>query len=298
MTEKKRAQSFFGVTLMLLILFLCQSTAATAATREALRLASSTILPSLFPYLVLSGILSRSADSLSLPGGGAFGRIFRLPPCGYTAFFLGALCGFPIGARITAELYERGAIDRDAAARLSAMSTNAGPAFAVAGVGGALFGMPKLGWLLFLSQLIAAALLGLLLRKDASCQVTSVIAPAPFEISLPDILSRAVLSMLGIVGAVVFFGSLSSMISGLLPPFPASVLKALFEVGNGCAAAATFGKRGLPLAAFSLGFSGISVLLQAAGELHPRKIPVRPMIRFKILQGLLSALLILPFSLS
>ena len=297
MTYQARLRFFFGGALLLLLLFLWQSAALLSATRDAMHLAAHTILPSLFPYLVLSGILSATAAPDILPGARVFEKLSRLPAIGFIAFFLGSVCGFPIGARVSGELYRNGCLQKEEAARLAAVSTNAGPAFAVAGVGGALFGSPSLGWLLFLAQLAAALLLTLLSSFFTPRPQRRAVTPHCGGASFSDILGRATVSALGIAGAVIFFGGVAALLPPTLPLSVSAFIKAILEVGNGCAAAAMLGKGGLPLAAFAIGFSGISVLFQAIGELRPLGIPILPLVRFKLCQGTLSALLILPFCL-
>lgn len=295
MTYRYRLRFLFLGAILLVFLFLWQGAALQAATRDAMHLAACSIIPSLFPFLVLSGILSATADPGVLPGSKIFARLTHLPAQGFLAFFLGALCGFPIGARVSAELCRNGALEKREAARLAAVSTNAGPAFVVAGVGGALFGSLALGWLLFFIQLCAALLLLPFWCKRKPPRAGREFSLPQKNFSFSEILKRAVLSALEIAGAVVFFGGVAALLSAHLFPIPSALFKAVLEVGNGCAAAAALGKQGLPIAAFSLGFSGISVLFQGMGELGPQRISALPLITFKLCQGLLSALLILPF---
>ena len=295
MTNIKQRSFFFAGTLVLLALFLWQSTALTEATRKALAFSANTILPSLFPFLVVAGLLTEAAQGVQLPGGRLFRRLFRLPEEGMLAFLLGALCGFPIGVKATVDLYRKGVLSREEAARLAALSANTGPGFAVAGIGGALFGEPRLGLFLYGAQMIAALLLGLLFAKGAPRPPEKRVSPSEISpIRFSDILYRASLSLLGITGITVFFGMLTAFPARLFSPTVAAVLTALLEVGNGAAAAALLPRAvGLPLAAFAVSFSGISVLMQSAALLSPEEIPLLPLVERKLLQGGLATILTL-----
>ena len=112
------------------------------------------------------------------------------------------------------------------------------------------------------------------------------------QFSFPDILYRSSLSLLTITGTVAFFGTLCALPAGLLPQSAIAVLGAILEVGNGSYRASLLSRAaGIPLAAFSISFSGISVLSQNAAHLIPQGIPIAPIVYRKLLQGILAALL-------
>ncbi len=295
MTNTKQRYLFFWGALILLAVFLWQSATLTEAARKSLIFSANTILPSLFPFLVLAGLLTEASRGVRLPGRRAFRHLFHLPEEGMLAFFLGALCGFPIGVKVTVDLYRAGLLSREEAARLAALSANTGPGFVIAGIGNTLFGNPRIGLLLYGVQLIGAVVLGLLSAKAAplpAARQASTLPSAPTCFS--DVLYRASLSLLGITGITVFFGMLAALPARLFSSTAAACFTALLEVGNGANAASALPLRlGLPLAAFAVSFSGISVLTQSASLLSPEGIPIAPMIRRKLLQGGLAVLLTL-----
>ena len=289
-TDRYKHLSFAGV-LFLLLFFLWESAILLSAAKEALSFTAQTILPALFPFLVLSGMLAKAARGIRLPGSALFRRLFRLPGEGFLAFLLGALCGFPIGVKVTAELYRAGAITREEAARLAALSANTGPGFTVAAIGGALFGSRGLGLRIYVIQMLSGVLLGVLAARRtplpaARPQFDGDEKKEPFS----ELLYRASLSMLGIAGITVFFGTLASLGARLLPPLAAAGLTALLEVGNAARAAAALPETiGIPLVFFAVSFSGLSVLMQSAALLSPEGISMSPLLKRKLLQGLLAA---------
>ena len=297
MTATTKKHLVLGGTLLLLFSFLAFAAPISEAVGKTLALCGGSIIPSLFPYLVLSGLLVAASDGIHMPGGRLFSRVFGLPRDGITAFILGATCGFPVGAKTAAELYRSGRLSRDEAASCAALSANTGPAFAVAAIGGALFGSTSIGWLLYGMQILSAILLGVLARPREHRVVPSPPvsrAADGGEIDLPGIVSRASLSMLSVCGSILFFSALAALPTLLMPRAIAICVTALLEVSNGATAGAALPlPLGLPLTAFALSFSGLSVLLQSAAELTPSGIPVAPLMRRKLLQGALSALLAL-----
>ncbi len=290
MQSRKTRYLFFAGALSVLILFLMRSELLLRSTDDALHMAVKSILPSLFPYLVLSHILTVAAAGVSLPLGKSFSRMFRLPEVGLLPFFLGAICGFPIGVKTVAELYDNGCLTREEAARLAALSGNCGPAFAVAVIGGALYHNIGLGWSLYALQILLSILLGALSARRYPANSSSLPPPAPPSLSsLGSAFYEASLSMLGIVGTVVFFSATSSFLGSFLPPFVAAFLTAFLEVGSAAVVSAGMPyELGIPLIAFSLSFSGFSVLLQSALFLAPRSIPITPLYKRKLLGGILA----------
>ena len=84
---------------------------------EGVNLWFHTILPSLLPFLILTSLLleTGAARRISARAEVFFQTVFGLSPAGFYALFLGLFCGFPMGARITAQLYEAEEIDRNEA---------------------------------------------------------------------------------------------------------------------------------------------------------------------------------------
>ncbi len=296
MTGIRKKQLLLAGSVLTVFLFLLLGETVTEAVRGGLHLCAKAVIPSLFPFLVLSGIVTPLLKEVSIPLDNLFARIFHLPRIGLAPCLIGALCGFPIGVRTVAELYREGVIKKEEAVRLASLAANTGPAFAVAAIGQALFGSTRLGWQLYFIQLLSSFLLGVFEAKGAPPSVSQ--APPFFgtlPFSLPEAIYRAALTMLTVTGTVVFFSALASIPALLLPPWLSALLSAFLEIGTGTAAAARLPRAlGIPIAAFALSFSGLSVLLQSSAELSPAHLPSRPLYRRKLWQGLLSSLLSLP----
>jgi hypothetical protein len=106
--------------LMLLGLMLYNAGAAGDACREALEMCARLLVPSLFPFFVLSGYLNR----VGLPG--LLGRIiapfaarlFGVSGAGASAFVMGLLGGYPAGAAYIADMERSGSVTAREAERL------------------------------------------------------------------------------------------------------------------------------------------------------------------------------------
>lgn len=157
-----------GSLILLSYLLIAPADAAKSVT-DALSAAALKLVPSLFPFVAVCGIVvSTGLDRfIGRVLGAPFEKIFRINRSGAAAFFIGAVGGFPTGAIVTASLYDAGSLSSDEAERLLAISSNAGAAFCVGGIGMALFDSPEIGWLIYLAGIASAIIIGIVSRGAA-----------------------------------------------------------------------------------------------------------------------------------
>ena len=79
-----------------------------------------TVLPSLLPFMILSNVLigANVVSQLMRPFSGFFRHVLGLSPEGGYAWLLGLFCGFPMGARLTGDMYRQHRISREEAGYL------------------------------------------------------------------------------------------------------------------------------------------------------------------------------------
>lgn len=132
---KKKISLLFVI--LLLGFLLAFPAEALAASREGLRLWLETLLPTLLPFLILTGILVRTDGIRKIlqPIAPFFKVVFGLSPGGTYVFLLGMLTGYPMGAKLDADLYYAGKISRREAEYLLTFCNNPSPAFLVTYVG-------------------------------------------------------------------------------------------------------------------------------------------------------------------
>lgn len=126
----KRVCMLSAVFLMLLFL-LCFPSQALDASRDGMKLWLNTLIPTLLPFLILTGIVLRTdgIEKVLSPLAPVWKHVFGLSSAGAYALLLGLLCGYPMGAKISSDLYTHGRIGRREAEYLLTFSNNASPAF-------------------------------------------------------------------------------------------------------------------------------------------------------------------------
>ncbi|MCI9155971.1 MAG: sporulation protein, partial [Lawsonibacter sp.] len=139
---------------------------AMAAMRGGIRLCGNVILPSLFPFFVLSSLvvelgMSRYLGRLLEP---VMAPLFRVNGNCAAALALGFVGGYPVGARTAIQIYQNGQCSRTEAERMLAFCNNSGPAFILGVVGAGVFGDGTAGLLLCLTHLLASLCVGVLFR--------------------------------------------------------------------------------------------------------------------------------------
>ncbi|MCI8594770.1 MAG: sporulation protein [Oscillospiraceae bacterium] len=299
------------------LLLILRPQESAEAARQGLALCGQVIIPSLFPFFVLSSLVVSLGFTKTLGKAleGLMRPLFRLSgPCA-SALVLGLVGGYPVGARTAAELYQSGQCSKEETERLLAFCNNCGPAFIFGMVGAGLFGNPLTGVLLWVVHAASALCVGLLFRfrgapdEAARSHPASGAAPARFSAAFPEAVKSALTSTLNICAFVVFFTVilrllaasgivplLSKLLAALFAPLGATeawaqgVLGGILEVSTGVTSL-TDGPLALRLmtAAFLLGWGGLSVHCQALSFTGPCGLSSRTYFTGKLLQGLLSA---------
>ncbi len=265
------------------------------AVVNGLHLAAYTIIPSLFPLMVLSDFITSSNIFQNSFLSKAISKLFGLPPSCASAFVLGNLCGFPIGAKTINNQYLSGIIKKEDAERALGLVSNPSPAFVISGVGCGMLGSVKHGIALYFTLFFSTVIIGLLNRAKQLKSINKCETPEQNFVLSESILKSA--NSCVYLGAVIIF---FSYIIGLIEIFAKSELIAtlasiFLEMSNATKSACmTFGNSRflLPILAFSLAFSGFSVHMQTSAMID-KSLGMRCYYVEKIEEGLISMMIAL-----
>ena len=211
--------------------------------RNGLFLCGETVIPSLFPFMILSDFIVRS--KLGNVVGRFFSplteKVFRLPGCSACAIIMSLIGGFPVGAKMISQLCEDNSLSHSQAKRMLWFCVNSGPAFVVGAVGATMLSNKKCGIILFASQTLAALIIGFFSRFFAK-KNKNEIAVKKYEIDtsvLTESVSCATGAMLNICACILLFSAFNPFLIRLAeknPLFNTAVV--MSEVTGGCAFAA------------------------------------------------------------
>ena len=291
--------------------------AMLASSAASVTLWLTKVFPSLFPFLAACGILLRigAAERMGRLLRPLTKFLFGLDGIAAFPFFLGILSGYPMGAKITAQLYEKKYISLDEAQHILVCSNQPGPLFLIGTIGAGFFGMPLCGYLLLASSFCGAVTTGFLWRfrrkkPSSSCTASRLLSPA--AVPLTEILSASVADAINTIlligGYLIFFGALSEAmeqtdiflrLSETMHIFPLSaetlqgICSGLLEMTNGAYLLSRSPddlRLRLTLVSFLVSFGGLSILGQTFCVLSAVPIDKKDYLKGKCTHALCSSL--------
>jgi sporulation integral membrane protein YlbJ len=292
---------------------------SVSAAKDGLSLCTDIIVPSLFPFFVLSNLtvhlgfasrLGRMAEPIMRP-------LFGVSGACSTAFILGFIGGYPVGAKNVTELYASGNCTKSEAERMLAFCNNSGPAFIFGVVGAGIFKSARIGLILYIIHVITAICIGLIFRsrKSSGHPSTKLVRPVSVRLKFTEAftlsVSSAFQSVLGICGFVIFFTVIIQMLQfcGVIPAIASAIgtllsscgihstyiesfLVGMIELSSGVRSLSSLtGDIAVPLAlaSFMLGWAGISVHCQVLSITAGTGLSTVKYLIGKVLHGTLAA---------
>ena len=303
-------QLCFGwFSLFCLLLILRNTEIAMEYMSQGLRLCAKTVIPALFPFMVISELIVSGGIGAWLirPIAPICKKIFRLPEAGCCAVLLGMLCGFPVGIRCAISALDAGRLTREDVQRVLLFSTNPSTAFLINAVGVSLWGNKRFGLRLCAVVMISQLTVGLLFthvfcRKKAILSADCTHGTPSLNTNAVKLFTQAVSSscfgILLVCAYVIFFSALAGTLHLTLDQLHASsglktVVFCLLELSGGVNAASGLSIPSVAalLCAFAAGWSGFSVHCQLLAICDGHGLKFHSYFLAKLLQGTVCVLL-------
>lgn len=282
---------------------LLRAEAVIRYSREAIDLCCDTIIPSLFPFFVVSGLIIYSgfASLIARLAEPVMRPLFNVPPAGACAFIMGIISGFPIGAVTASQLYKSGNVSKTEAERLLAFCNNAGPLFVIGTVGVAVYGKLSYGVMLYIIHIISSLIVGIIYRfyhtdrhnsPPTHVNVKTASAAEAFSAAL----RTSTENILTVCFSIIFFSSIARAVITSYPlnPMTEAIITGICEFSSGTlrisALDAPIAQK-LLLTSFVVGFSGLCVHLQVIAVTARSGLSVIPYIAGKIIHAITALLL-------
>lgn len=167
--------------LIITVLMSVYPTETLHASLRGLSIWWEVLFPALFPFFVISELLlgfgivhfaGKLLDPLMRP-------LFRLPGIGGFVITMGYISGYPVGARLTAQLWEQRLVNRVEGERLVAFTTTSDPIFLIGAVSVGFFQNAALAPVLAAAHYGGGLVIGLLMRfHDQSSDRPGAAGPA------------------------------------------------------------------------------------------------------------------------
>jgi len=290
-------------------------------TISGAKLFFNAIFPSLFPFLVVINIII-GYDGIHIYSnllGSLICRPLKLPKECNFALLVSVLCGYPLGARYTCDLYEKNIIDLNTCERLLNIASNASPLFIIGSVGTSMMFNSKIGYILLLSNILSCIFMGLIIpSKNYSFRIKYRSSNFPkiessnlnIGIILKNSIEDAMKNSLNIGGFIIIFTVITGIIKdnvifnivitklaliiGASGNFIEGILLGMLEMTNGCYLISSSSSNlyvKLPVLSFLIAFSGLSIISQVYSYTYKYTVSIKKYIRRKFCQGIISSIL-------
>ena len=289
------------ITLFMLYQVVLEKVLVYNSVNYALNIWVKNLIPTLFPFFIISDILINYNLTLYIPK--IFKNmckfLFNITDNMITILILSIISGFPSNARNTRSLYDKGLITIDEANHILIFSHFSNPLFILTTVAIFFFNDKDIGVILLISHYLSNFLLGILFRKyfnhdSSDCAV---------EYKMPDFgnvfvgaIKKSVDTIILICGIVTIFMLLASIIINTFNfnIYNSMLVKGILEITIGIEA---LGKLGISMiykaviASCFLAFGGLSVHMQVMSQITGTNIKYKYFFVGRLFQMILSGII-------
>ena len=328
-----RKLALIPVIIAMAVMLLIYPQNCLSSARFGLELWLTAVLPSLLPFMAASFLLLETGVVRLIAA--FFAPITRLlfnaPGESAYVFLASAVSGYPVGARLSAELYAHGEISEPDAQRIVRFTSVTGPVFLTGAVSAGMLGLPGAGAYLAAAHYLSAVVVGIVLglsdrrrypalrasrprfrdawirfRADAaSCPPVGTMLSSSVEKSLWALLKVGgyiilfsvmleLLTVTGVMDVLTWLYSPLTKLAGLDSNAAEALLAGGVEMTAGCARVAALGADmtvKLILASGVVAFGGLSVHMQTRAVCAPSGLVLKRFVIAKTIQGTVASAL-------
>lgn len=270
------------------------------------------VLPSLFPFFFITKLLSEfNLVFIFFNNFKWFSKFFfNTSPISIYIFFMSIISGYPVGAKLVSEFYEKGLITKNEAHKIITFSSTSGPLFIIGSVGIGFFNDFSLAIIVFVSHVVGAFLNGIIYRNCYKTQfIEQNFSKESSNNILDDCMYNSIRSVLIVGGYIVIFYCLIDILidfnilypliwlfNKILGETAIGFIAGIIEVTKGCLIISKTSSGFLNSAmmlSFIISFGGFSIHMQALTFLNKAKISKKFYFLQKITHALISMCLAL-----
>lgn len=254
------------------------------------------LVPSMFGIMVLVKLMFYTGilQIIAYPFGVVLGRLFRIEPDSFLYVIAMIFLGFPAGAAFIADQVSQQRLEERAGKRLINTCSFATPGFVIMTCGSVLFHSVRIGFLLFLIQVISGLLLLLFTRKTVIHKTSLSTSSMPFMSALSKSMLESGTTLYMIGGYLMLCMSMFSVLTQFLPISFQLPIRILSEFSSGAVLLSETSlslKLQLVLLSMLLSFGGLCVHMQVMSMGSSCHLSYRSYCQYRIIQALLSGIL-------
>lgn len=272
------------------ILMLSLPNKSTMAVRESTITCLNILIPSLFPFMVISVFLTEcnlTKYVFKLPSS-LLSRLSGLDKRYCDLFFIGMIGGYPAAAKNISIMVKNSELNKRDASILLCFCTNAGPSFLITAVGCRMFLSNEIGIILYVSSLLSS--LSILLMYSGKISHKAQTKPQKLAQNYCDCFVKSVISscntMTIICAFVILFSVFLSFGESFLDsvPFVKAIVFGVLEVTRGCISASySFSLANILLVSGICAFGGICVFFQIKSICNEQNISIKPFLLSRLI---------------
>lgn len=291
--------------IIVFILLILYNRIVFSGAQKGIELIMCTIVPSIFPFLIISGIFSatniiRFTGHLLYP---IIHKTLGLSSASGYIILIGFFCGYPIASKVCSELVESGQISVNEGNYLLTFINNPSPSFVFTYISGILLhntsSNTKLAIAIYTPVILTAFIINPFVRKNFNYSSLSLHDNTPDNyIDFEKIFDSSLITMIHISEYVLIFSILCEFIKLIPCRICSIVISALLEITNGTY---VIGISTLPYKIrycaiiFFTSLGGLSASLQVKSVIRCSSLSIKWYIAGKLLSSTLTLLLIMIF---
>jgi sporulation integral membrane protein YlbJ len=266
------------------------------------------VFPTMFPFVILTNIIVDYGGVYIYAKifGKLLCKVLRLPPTCSIVIIISALCGYPLGGKYCADLYENRQIDFNTAERLLNIASNCSPLFIVGTIGSSMLNSSSYAYLLLISNYFSCVIMSFLIPlKKVQINEESIIAPPVLNNNLGESIKKSVensISSCTLVGGfIIMFSVILNQINSTSlfhiinqNKIIGSIILGIIEMTNGCSIVHLSQidiLLKLMLFSFFTSFGGLCVMSQVYAFTYKHKFNMLIYMFRKVAQGVVCAII-------
>ncbi len=161
--SKQHILTFFIISII--ITALLSPSDYISGTLGAFILYAKNVLPALFPFIFFNKMLTMIGTANELSGvlKKPLSKIYHAPAISGYVMVMSIFCGYPIGSKLTRDLYDSGAITKQECFIMNVLSSISGPIFIIGTISNMLHNT-LYGYIIYIAHLLSAFINGLIYR--------------------------------------------------------------------------------------------------------------------------------------